>query len=235
MASNWSVLPTKSSNLRVFFHSRSCSFRNLVETSSSLKAVMEEGSRGASPPVCEATVISQWGPRTSKGWANSGCLKRVTTELVKEAISMRRQRGKMVQNSKGQKRRTRYQPRVFEVRTTRTLGLGDDMAVVLYCFGLWLDDFWLPLWFYIYDSDMQDFTRRRLLLIHILSSIMAAMQALNSLIDKVARRVCVGIGIIAYSGGISTGHGILRCFIRELWPILFFFKMKVSNTNFLRL
>jgi len=54
---------------------------------------MEEGSRGASPPVCEATVISQWGPRTSMGWANSGCSKIITTELVKGVISTEETKG----------------------------------------------------------------------------------------------------------------------------------------------
>jgi hypothetical protein len=42
-------------------------FRNLVAEASPLKASTEEGSRGAAPPLGEATTTWTWSARTSYG------------------------------------------------------------------------------------------------------------------------------------------------------------------------
>ena len=57
MASKSLALPTKLESFSVFFHSDSFSFKNLLLSSSPLKASTELGSRGASPPAGEATVM----------------------------------------------------------------------------------------------------------------------------------------------------------------------------------
>jgi hypothetical protein len=48
----------KLDSFSVFFHSASFSFRNLVDSASSLNISTELGSKGASPPLGEATVMS---------------------------------------------------------------------------------------------------------------------------------------------------------------------------------
>ena len=48
----------------MFFHKSDLVFRKSVDCLSSLKASTEEGSRGASPPCGEATVMEVCGERT---------------------------------------------------------------------------------------------------------------------------------------------------------------------------
>lgn len=65
IASKSFALPANSDSLCVFFHKFSWWDRNLVDMASFSKASTEEGSRGASPPRGEATMISHCVESTS--------------------------------------------------------------------------------------------------------------------------------------------------------------------------
>jgi hypothetical protein len=72
MASNSLARPAKEDNFAVFFHNADWLRWKSTETESSLEASTEAGSRGASPPAGEATVMSATGLSTCHGCANSG-------------------------------------------------------------------------------------------------------------------------------------------------------------------
>lgn len=133
MASYSCAFGTISARRTVFFHSACWLLWNLTESSSDSNILTEAGSRGASPPLGEAMVISTPAScRTCQGCANSGCSSQFCFAQAKN------------------KGRTRNQPVGWllpgilstEVRTTRTLGAMAEYGIVkmlqrlVQCIGL---------------------------------------------------------------------------------------------------